>query len=488
MNASLAEGSFFSILSSQARLPMLEGFTSPRASREDRLYMGKQLRRKVPRKEHALYLPSPARRDPLESLQEQNRTRVQKLVPMRMARMSASAFGFYRGSAAIMAADLADTPVSGLNVAACGDMHVANFGIFGSAERNLIFAINDFDEVHPGPWEWDVKRLAASAVLAARFMGGDDADGEEVAREAVASYRKRMRRYAQMGYLDVWYDQISEQRILDAVPDRLREGAERVMQKARAKGHLRTLDKLTEKVNGEHRIVEDVPLIIRETQLEDGTPVKVALDGMLRAYVDSLPDDRKRLLSRYRIVDCARKVVGVGSVGTGCWVLMLQGVDEDDPLFLQVKQALPSVLAPYVKTPLSIDDQGRRVVTGQRLIQGSPDIFLGWGTLGDRSFYVRQLADMKGGVEFVEGERKGLESFSAYCRLCGWALALAHAKSGDAAMIAGYCGSSEALDEAMGRFAVSYARQAVHDHERLVDAQRATRRKGAASQATAAAA
>jgi uncharacterized protein (DUF2252 family) len=481
MTVPQADIDYFTILSRQAKLPMLEGFTASWPTREESLYMGKQLRQKTPRKDHAKYVPAKNRRDPMDILNEQNRTRVQKLVPVRNARMRASTFGFYRGSAAVMAADLAGTPDSGLRVAACGDMHVANFGIFASAERNLIFAINDFDEVYPGPWEWDLKRLAASAVVAARFMGGDDVAGEEAARQAVSSYRKRIRRYAEMGFLDVWYDQINERTILDAAPARLRDSVEKLMQRARAKGHLRTLDKMTEKVDGAPRIVEDIPLIVRETTLEDGTPVNIALDMMLQAYIASLPDDRKRLLSRYRIVDSARKVVGVGSVGTGCWVLMLEGATADDPLFLQVKQAMPSVLSPYVTTKLTIDNQGKRVVTGQRLIQGSPDIFLGWGSFKDSFFYVRQLADMKGGVDFVEGDKKGLNGFSEYCRLCGWALALAHAKSGDPALIAGYCGNSEVLDEAIGKFALRYADQAAQDHERMVAAAKSSQPAGEAA-------
>jgi hypothetical protein len=237
-------------------------------------------------------------------------------------------------------------------------------------------------------------------------------------------------------------------------------------------GHVQVLDKLTEQVDGEHRIIENVPLIVRETHTEQGTPIDVALDRMLRLYLDSLTDDRRRLLSRYRIVDVARKVVGVGSVGTACWVILLQGIDSDDPLFLQVKEAQPSVLAPHVDYKLPFDNQGRRVVVGQRMIQGSPDIFLGWGEVDGKHIYVRQLADMKGGMDFEEGNRDQLGAFAEYCGLCGWALALAHAKSGSAAMIAGYCGNSGELDDAFAKFAFAYARQTDKDYDALQKAQR----------------
>lgn len=456
-------------------LAMLESFTARRADVKERLAAGKALRDKVSRKSHAAYEAAAGRKDPISILEAQNEARVQKLVPVRFARMLASPFAFLRGSAAVMAADLSRTPVTGMGVAACGDMHVANFGVFASAERNLIFAINDFDEVHPGPWEWDLKRLAASAAVAVRFMGGDKVRAEGAAQAIVRSYRRQMRRYAGMGYLEIWYDRLDEKAVLDTLSPAMRRRAMKLMDKARAKGHVAVLEKLTEQIDGEHRIIEDVPLIVRETHTEMGTPANVALDGMLRSYVDSMPLDRRLLLSRYRIVDSARKVVGVGSVGTGCWVILLQGIDTEDPLFLQVKQAQASVLAPYVDHRLRFDHHGQRVVVGQRIIQGSPDIFLGWGDGDGKYFYVRQLADMKGSAKFTEGNDEAVDGFDEYASLCGWALALAHAKSGDPAMIAGYCGTSEALDEAIGKFAMAYARQTDRDHEALDKARRAGR-------------
>lgn len=470
------------VMASNEAGAMLENFTADRPSIEERMAAGKALRRKVSRESHGTYHQNPHRTDPIEILEAQNRTRAQKLVPVRFARMLASPFAFLRGSAAVMTADIAPAPVSGIFVNACGDMHVSNFGVFGSAERELIFAINDFDEVFPAPWEWDLKRLAASAAVAVRFMGGDKEQAAEAAAGCARSYREHIGTYAEMGNLEVWYDRIDERAVLNALSPKARRGAQRVIDKARAKGHQRVLGKLTEKVDGTHRIVEELPLIIRESHIESGMPVNEALDLMLRSYIDSLTYDRRRLLARYRIVDVARKVVGVGSVGTGCWVILLMGADGDDPLFLQVKQAQTSVLEPYSGYKMPFDNQGRRVVVGQRMIQGSPDIFLGWGEVDGSHFYVRQLADMKGSMEFAAGDRKGIAGFQEYCGLCGWALALAHAKSGDAAMIAGYCGNSAALDEAMAKFALAYAKQTDRDHEALDKARRTGRIRVAAEQ------
>lgn len=469
--------SYYRLLHGHERNRLADMLEARRPSVAERLAAGKALREKVPRTSHAACEKSADRPDPIDILETQNAERIQKLVPVRYARMLASPFAFLRGSAAVMTADLSRTPVTGMAVGACGDMHVSNFGVYASAERNLVFAINDFDEIHPGPWEWDLKRLAASAAVAVRFMGGDKAAAVEAAAACVASYRRHMRDYAEMGYLEIWYDTIHEREMLDALSPRVRKNAERAIAKARAKGHIRSLDKLTEQVNGEPRIVEDVPLIVRETLTENGTPVRDALNEMLAAYVSSLSLDRQRLLARYRLADVARKVVGVGSVGTACWVLLLQGIDDDDPLFLQVKEARASVLAPFVDLRLSTNSEGQRVVVGQRATQGSPDIFLGWGEADGRHFYVRQLADMKGSASFAEGDKESIGKFIEYCGLCGWALALAHAKTGDPAMIAGYCGTSDTLDGAIARFALAYARQTEQDHDALDKARRTGRIK-----------
>jgi len=330
--------------------------------------------------------------------------------------------------------------------------------------------------VHVGPWEWDVKRLAASAAVASAFLGGDRAAAEAAAYAAVGAYVRRINRCAEMGFLELWYDLIDERTILDAAPPHLRPATRAVLEKARARGHMRTLDRLTEQVNGRNRLIEDVPLIVREKRLTDGTPINQALDSMLRSYVTSLAPERRRLLARYRIADVARKVVGVGSVGTSCWVLLLEGLDSNDPLFLQVKEARESVLAPYLDQRSPVKNQGCRVVIGQRMIQGSPDIFLGWGAgAGKGHFYVRQLADMKGGIHFKEGDRKSLDQLNEYCALCGWALALAHAKSGDPAMIAGYCGTSDTFPAAVARFSLAYREQTQHDYDALAKAVRERR-------------
>jgi len=433
---------------------------------------GKALREKVPHEAHAEFRPAASRQDPVALLESQARTRLQNLIPIRYARMLASPFAFLRGSAIVMSADLAHTPVTGLRVQACGDMHVANFGVFASAERNLVFGINDFDETLPGAWEWDLKRLAASAVVAARFMGADKVLCGEVSRAVVRSYRKRMREYAAMGYLEVWYARIDEQGILTSLSPEARGIASEIMAKARTRGHVQVLEKMSELVDDRHRIVEEKPLIVRETRTADGRPVREAVGRMMERYLESVPDDRKPLLARYRIMDVARKVVGVGSVGTRCWVILLTGNGSDDPLFLQYKEAQSSVLAPYF-TGTSWKCEGQRVVVGQRTIQGAPDIFLGWGIeKGGTHFYMRQLRDMKGGAEF---NPKRVRTLPDYCKLCGWALALAHAKSGDAAAIAGYLGRKDGMDEAVAGFANAYAKQTERDHEALARAAREKR-------------
>jgi uncharacterized protein (DUF2252 family) len=470
------------MMEAKDRLALAETFMAKRPSPAERAAAGKALRETVPRSAHANYQRGPDRPDPVAILEKQNELRVPKLVPVRYARMLASPFAFLRGSAAVMADDLSTTPVTGLPVVCCGDMHVANFGVYASAERSLVFSINDFDEVHPGPWEWDLKRLGASAAVAVFSMDGDKAEAEAATQEVVRSYRKHMHRYAEMGYLETWYDRIDEDAVVKSVSPRLRRNAERILKKAKQKSHVQVLDKLTEYVDGEHRIIEDIPLIVRESHSDGGLPITEALDRMLHAYLDSVGYGRKLLLARYRIVDAARKVVGVGSVGTSCWMVLLQGADRDDPLFLQIKQAQPSVLSPYVSTRMSVDDHGQRVVLGQQMTQGSPDIFLGWGEVDGRHFYVRQLADMKGSMKFGEQAEATIEGFTEYCALCGWGLALAHAKSGDAAMIAGYCGNSDALDEAIGKFALSYTKQTERDHETLDKARRTGRIRVATEQ------
>jgi len=432
---------------------------------DERKAAGKALRSRVPHESHAQFKPASDRPDPVGILEQQAKTRLPFLIPIRYARMLASPFAFLRGSAAVMSADLAKTAVTGLRVQACGDMHVANFGVFGSAERNLVFGINDFDETLPGPWEWDLKRLASSAVVAGRFLGADPVLCGEAARAVVRSYRKRMREFAEMKYLEVWYARIDERGILDNISVQARKAAEKFIAKARSRGHLQVLGKMAELVDNQHRIIETAPLIVREQRTPDGTPVSEVAAQVLDAYRASLPEDRRTLIDRYRLIDVARKVVGVGSVGTRCWVFLMQGNGPDDPLFLQYKEAQPSVLAPYVDAP-KWACEGERVVVGQRMIQGSPDIFLGWGTVRQVQFYVRQLRDMKGSVDWVPG-KTNVNNLPGWGKLCGWALAIAHAKSGDAAAIAGYLGKSDAMDEAVAKFANAYADQTERDFAAL---------------------
>jgi uncharacterized protein (DUF2252 family) len=456
----------------------LDRFTAERPSVAERLAAGKALRQQAPRRAHAEFHIADNREDPISILEAQAQTRLPELVPVRHARMLTSPFAFLRGSAAVMIGDIAPSVTTGLKVQACGDMHVANFGVFASAERNLVFGINDFDETHIGAWEWDLKRLTASAVVAGRFLGGDRILCEEAARAVVRSYRQHMQEYAQLGYLELWYTSITETALLNALPAESRKRATRITAKARQRTHIQVLEKMTDLVDNQQRIVEIHPLVVRAKTTATGRPIAEALELFLQDYLTSVGVDRRFLLSRYRILDVARKVVGVGSVGTRCWVIYMQGKDTNDPLFLQVKEAQPSVLAPYAGDLATdnreIENQGHRVVAGQRLIQGAPDIFLGWGAQDGIQYYVRQLRDMKGGVEF-DPTTSRLASLPDYCGLCGWALALAHAKSGDAAMLAGYVGKGEDLDAALAKFAHAYADRTEQDYDLMVAAARQER-------------
>jgi len=447
---------------------ILNHFKSKPRTIETRMAAGKALRVKFPRIEQGEYNPPAKRADPVSILEAQGRTRLDELVPIRYARMLTSPFAFLRGSAAIMAADLAAGPKpTGIKVQSCGDMHVANFGVFASAERNLVFGINDFDETLPGPWEWDLKRLVASIVAAGRFLGANKSLCKKAVMAAVNSYRGRMHEYAAMGYLELWYATIKEADILKYLTGTAQKGALKIMGKARQRTHMQVLGKLTDLVDSKYRLRENAPFIVRESHTKDGKPIEEALGLFLESYFLSLADERKILLRNYRITDVVRKVVGVGSVGTRCWVVFLTGNHQDDPLFLQIKEAQPSVLEPYAGKSI-YTNQGQRVVIGQRLLQAAPDIFLGWGQVGFH-FYVRQLRDMKGGVEFDPNKVK-IENLDQYSSLCGWALALAHAKTGDAAMIAGYTGNSDELDHAMVNFAFAYADQTERDYNALIAA------------------
>jgi uncharacterized protein (DUF2252 family) len=397
----------------------------------------------------------------VDLLEAQAKNREPDLLPIRYARMIPSPFTFLRGAAVVMANDLAGTPQTGIRAQLCGDCHLSNFGGYASPERTLLFDVNDFDETLPGPWEWDVKRLAASLVVAGRGNGFDGSDCRRAARSAVASYRNRMTEFSEMGELEVWYSRVSAEDFLGLITDSKTMGkAKKAVKKARGRHSLQALSKLTSVVDG-HRIIEDdPPLLVRV--LDDD--LRGRISEILQMYKRTLQDDRRHLLDQYRFVDVARKVVGVGSVGTRDFVVLLEGRDEGDPLFLQVKEAEGSVLEAHL--PKSIyKNQGHRVVAGQQLMQAASDIFLGWlrGRVG-HDFYVRQLRDMKGSAKienFTPGE------LALYARICGWALARAHARSGDRMQIAAYLGKSERFDNAIADFGEAYADQTEQDHAAL---------------------
>lgn len=425
-----------------------------------RAEQGRAARQRVRRSEHARWTASLDRPDPVAVLERQGRDRLAELLPIRYGRMAASPFAFLRGAAAVMAADLAATPHTGLTVQLCGDAHLLNFGLYASPERSLLFDLNDFDETFPGPFEWDVKRLAASVVVAARENGHPDTKAGRAAREAVAAYRTAMRRLARLGELDVWYMRIDTEQLLPLVRSaRDRHRAEATLGRARRRTSLRAYGKLTEVVDGRRRIIHDPPLLEPA-----GVADMASLRKVFSDYRSTLSEERRLLLDRYRFVDAARKVVGVGSVGLRCFIVLLTGRDADDPLFLQIKEARQSVLEEHLPGG-PYTHPGHRVVAGQRLLQAASDIFLGWmsGPQG-RAFYWRQLRDMKGSAD-VAGMSPG--DLLAYARLCGTALARAHARSGDRIAIAAYLGGSDTFDRAVTDFAVAYADQTVTDHTTL---------------------
>jgi uncharacterized protein (DUF2252 family) len=447
------------------------------ASYQQRRERGRAARRVAPRGSHAEWAPAPDRPDPVDLLETQARDRIQELMPLRYSRMMASPFAFMRGSAIIMANDLASTPTSGIHAQLCGDAHLLNFGAYASPERALLFDVNDFDETLPGPWEWDIKRLAASFVVAGRDNGFDAADCREAAQASVASYRQRMAQFSEMGELEVWYSRVGAEEVSGLLSDAKKKTTKKLnkaLRKARGHDSLQALSKLTRVVDGRRMINDDPPLLVR---LPEGDDIRAQVYAILESYKRTLQDDRRHLLDRYRFVDTARKVVGVGSVGTRAYVVLLEGRDEDDPLFLQVKEAGASVLENYVKSN-TYEHHGHRVVAGQRLMQAASDIFLGWfrGT-GGRDFYWRQLKDMKGSANV---ESMSPDELVLYGGLCGWTLARAHARSGDRAQIAGYLGKGERFDGAIAEFAQAYADQTERDHAALCAAVKSGRLPAAA--------
>ena len=451
----------------------------PHLSVAERVARGKAARAEVPRSSHAVFEPSSTRADPVALLERQAKTRVPELVPIRYGRMLVSPFTFYRGAAMIMANDLATTPRSGLTVQCCGDAHLSNFGVFASPERRLVFDVNDFDETLPGPWEWDVKRLAASMLIAARDNGFRAKEQERIVLDTLARYRTAMAEFAGMKNLEVWYSHLDIESALQEYGAQFKPKAvkrtEKNLAKARTKDSMTVFSKLTEVVDGKPRIVDQSPLIVPARALATGAEFERLfgmLQGVLRGYRETLEFDRRVLLEEFELVDVAHKVVGVGSVGTRAWIGLYLGRDGQDPLFLQVKEADASVLEGFLG-PSEFSNHGERVVVGQRLMQATSDIFLGWlhvdrGLDGKpRDFYGRQLKDWKGSAEIEQMVPKAM---ATYGKLCGWTLARAHARSGDRIAIAAYLGNGDSFDRAILDFSMAYAERNELDYQELAAA------------------
>ncbi len=473
---------------------------------DDRKAKGLEARDRTSVSGHTKWRPATDRPDPVGLLEEQNRTREPDLVPVRHGRMMVSPFTFYRGAAKIMAADLKDTPVAGLDAQLCGDAHLSNFGLFASPERRLLFDLNDFDETLPGPFEYDVKRMAASFAIAGRNNGFSKADTRAATLASVTAYREAMATFAQMPTMDIWYAYLDEDELMSAVRStvadtkkeakaakkkqekgdvkeekptkRAEKRAEKTAAKAHTRDSLQALSKLGELVDGKYRIASQPPIVVPARDLASTyglSPDEVmpAIHEQFRAYRATLQDDRRHLLERFEIVDAARKVVGVGSVGTRAFIVLLQGRDTQDPLFLQIKEATASVLEAYLPTS-RYEQHGERVVQGQRMMQAASDIYLGWtkGLDVRRHFYWRQLRDMKGSVEAESLAPLGL---TFYARTCGWTLARAHARSGDPVAIAEYLGTSDAFDKSITDFSQRYADQNERDYQEFVNAVRSGR-------------
>jgi len=448
---------------------------SETSNRKDRRKMGKALRRDVPFGSHADWRPAEDRPDPVSLLQAQDEGRLQHLLPIKYGRMVESAFAFLRGSAVVMAADLAGTPTSGLQTQLCGDAHISNFGVFATPERRLVFDVNDFDETHPGPWEWDLKRLAASAVVAGRENGFSARENRKAAEVVVQVYANSMKQLSEATSLEAWYYHVEVddvQKVLAKASKEGKKSAKKMVRKAKTKTHALTLEKLTYIDDGQRRIISDPPLLVpfrellSEEKKQQLTPEKIR--GDWDEYVESLPPDRRRLIDRYRPIDMALRVGGVGSVGTRCAIMILQGGSEDDAIILQQKEAGESVLETYLGQSEHINP-AKRVVEGQRLMQASSDIFLGWhqGSITDIHYYWRQLKDMKGSVEASTLDVDGFRTYVGVCAMC---LARAHARAGGAAAISGYLGKGKSMGKAIADFAVAYADQTTRDHQALVEA------------------
>ena len=456
----------------------------PHLSVAERAARGRAARAEVPRSSHAVFEPAPHRLDPIDLLERQADARVPELVPVRYGRMVVSPFTFYRGAALIMASDLAATPRSGLLAQCCGDAHLSNFGLYASPERRLVFDINDFDETLPGPWEWDVKRLAVSMLVAARNSGFSVKDQERIVLDTVGEYRVRMAEFAAMRNADVWYTRFEIEQLIphlrSQVGGKMRKRLDKAVAKALTRDSLQAFSKLSQEVDGERHIVSEPPLIVRLDDYEDTEDrdrIRADVERLLRGYSLTLQHERRVLLAQYRLVDLARKVVGVGSVGTRAAIALLLGRDEQDPLFLQIKEAQPSVLEEFAG-PSEYRNSGERVVAGQRIMQASSDNFLGW--ISDtpdvhgvsRDYYVRQLRDWKRSIAVEAMDPRAL---SVYGQLCAVTLCHAHARSGDRVAIAAYLGSGDVFDRAILTFSEAYAEQNDRDYKTLIKAVRTGR-------------
>ncbi len=456
-------------------------------SKEESIEFGKALRKSVPLKSHAEYAPAPDRPDPVELLRSQGESRVKALLPLRYERMAVSAFTFYRGGALIMASDLATSPVTGITVQACGDAHISNFGLYSSPERRTVFDINDFDETLPGPWEWDVKRLAASVEICGRDNGFAKKQRKEAVLACAQGYREGMKSFANMGHLDVWYAHLDVDSLHDKVVTDLdaktAKRASKILAKAKGKDSIRAIQKLTEVVDDKLRIISDPPLIVPvRTLIEQSGNAQLVeqfdeetlgkhMNAVLNKYHATLLPTTLQMISQYTPVDIAHKVVGVGSVGTRAWIIVLQGADESDPLVLQVKEAQESVLERFVGKS-TFDQHGERVVMGQRAMQTASDTLLGWCRLPgmdgkDKDYYVRQLWNGKGSIDLSLLPPERLVKLA---QACGWTLAHAHARTGDRFAIAAYLGSSDKFDKAIAQYATAYADQNERDYQRFIEA------------------
>ncbi|MCP1223163.1 DUF2252 domain-containing protein [Sebaldella sp. S0638] len=420
----------------------------------------KEIRGRVPRSSHAEWGIS-EERDPLSILRSQDKTRIEELVPIRYERMSVSPFTYFRGAAAVMAHDLSKTSVTGIHVQICGDAHIGNFGIFGSPEGTLLFDINDFDETIRGPWEWDLKRLAASIILGGESVGFGRKECMKYAFNAVQSYKETMKEATGMNTLDLWYTKIKISEI-DIKKDKIKKRVDAINAKARSRTSQKAMEKFTHIIDGERKFIENPPIIEHVFSDEE---LRFVHNGM-KSYRETISSEKRLILNRFRVVDIVRKVVGVGSVGTPCYAVLLLGKDDNDPLIMQVKGASKSVFEPYLKTDAYVNG-GHRVVAGQRAIQAGSDIFLGWGKLNENDFYVRQLWNMKGSIPMEEIREEG---FDLYGQACGKALAYAHANTGNRFAISDYLGKSDTFAEAVAEFAGKYADQTQKDHRQLLDA------------------